>query len=407
MRPVVFLGPSLPLAQARAILDADYLPPVAMGDVHRQVERGRRVIAIVDGLFEQTPAVWHKEILHALSRGCRVLGASSMGALRAAELAAFGMEGVGEVFAAFHRGELEDDDEVAVVHASAEDGHRSLSDAMVSLRAGLRQARERGAIQGDTHDRLVAAAKALFYPDRSWPRLFQRAAELAVPAAELAALREHVAAHRPDVKRDDAIRLLHALAAGGQRDAADVDLGFDFEPTWFWEQLVLRERELPVADELEGGTSLAAVRRHVRLHPTREREVVAVALAMVLAEEHGARTGTAAQPSPEHALGDLARALPDAIARRLPAALAHLGRLDPVLADLRRKRAVLESLGLASSSAATAGIPRQDLVAWYEERFGSLAGVTLEAHAEAAGYASVDELLGEIALEYLLDRSPA
>ena len=154
----VFLGPSLPVDEARRILDAIYLPPVSMGDVYRLMARAPRVIAIIDGLFEQTPAVWHKEILYALSRGVRVLGASSMGALRAAELAAFGMEGVGEVFEAFHRGELEDDDEVAVAHAPAADGYRSLSDAMVNLRAGLREARDTGRISAASHDRLLGAA---------------------------------------------------------------------------------------------------------------------------------------------------------------------------------------------------------------------------------------------------------
>ena len=45
-----------------------------------------------------------------------------MGALRAAELHAFGMRGVGRIFEAFRDGELEDDDEVAVVHGPAEPG---------------------------------------------------------------------------------------------------------------------------------------------------------------------------------------------------------------------------------------------------------------------------------------------
>ena len=60
MKPFVFLGPSLPLADAQAILDAVYLPPVSMGDIYRLMARKPTVIAIVDGLFEQTPAVWHK-----------------------------------------------------------------------------------------------------------------------------------------------------------------------------------------------------------------------------------------------------------------------------------------------------------------------------------------------------------
>ena len=63
----------------------------------------RDAILIVDGEFGQSLSVWHKEILHALHRGIRVVGASSMGALRAAELDRFGMEGVGEIYAVLPR----------------------------------------------------------------------------------------------------------------------------------------------------------------------------------------------------------------------------------------------------------------------------------------------------------------
>jgi len=66
-----------------------------------------RVIGIVDGYFERVPAVWHKEILWAMSRGVHVLGAASMGALRAAELHPFGMVGVGAIFEGFRDGELD------------------------------------------------------------------------------------------------------------------------------------------------------------------------------------------------------------------------------------------------------------------------------------------------------------
>ena len=116
---VVFLGPTLTLDEGRAVLDAQYLPPAGHGDVLRAALRRPRVIAIVDGVFERQPAVWHKEILFALSKGIHVYGAASMGALRAAELDEFGMRGIGEVYRAYADGTLEDDDEVAVAHADA------------------------------------------------------------------------------------------------------------------------------------------------------------------------------------------------------------------------------------------------------------------------------------------------
>ena len=92
---VVFLGPSLAAAEARQLLPARYLSPVRCGDVLRVRRLRPRAIAIIDGLFESISAVWHKEILLALEDGIAVFGASSMGALRAAELDTFGMVGIG------------------------------------------------------------------------------------------------------------------------------------------------------------------------------------------------------------------------------------------------------------------------------------------------------------------------
>jgi len=50
------------------------------------------------GYFEIVPTVWHKEILWAMDRGIHVYGGASIGALRAAELADFGMTGIGQIY---------------------------------------------------------------------------------------------------------------------------------------------------------------------------------------------------------------------------------------------------------------------------------------------------------------------
>src|SRR5258708_5321121 len=107
MSVVVFVGPTLPLETARLELDAIYRPPVAQGDVWRAARLNPRAIGIIDGYFEGVPTVWHKEILWAMAQGIHVVGAASMGALRAAELKDFGMEGVGPIYEAFVRGDLE------------------------------------------------------------------------------------------------------------------------------------------------------------------------------------------------------------------------------------------------------------------------------------------------------------
>lgn len=100
---VVFLGPSLDRSTARELLpDAVFLPPAQMGDVVSALRRFRpHAIGLVDGVFQNTMSVFHKELLYAVDHGCWVLGSSSMGALRAAECDRFGVIGVGSVYEGF------------------------------------------------------------------------------------------------------------------------------------------------------------------------------------------------------------------------------------------------------------------------------------------------------------------
>ncbi|HET6764175.1 MAG TPA: TfuA-like protein [Longimicrobiaceae bacterium] len=240
---VVFLGPSLPVEEARAIFpDATYLPPARQGDVLSAVGIHRPdVIALVDGEFGQSLSVWHKEILYAMERGIHVYGASSMGALRAAECAPFGMKGVGRVYSMFASGELTDDDEVALAHAHDEAGYRALSVPMVNVRVSLAEAARAGVVSAAQARRLTEIAKGLFFPERSYARVLRQAAGEGMPEETVAALREWLAAGKRDVKRDDAVELLRTLAALPRplpRHQAD----FTMERTQVFEALFQRDR---------------------------------------------------------------------------------------------------------------------------------------------------------------------
>src|ERR1700719_1335144 len=107
----IFTGPTISAGEAARELKAIYLPPAAEGDVYRAALQRPQAIGIIDGYFQSVPAVRHKEILWTMGRGIHVFGSASMGALRAAELAPFGMEGVGNIFQLYRDGTLEDDDE--------------------------------------------------------------------------------------------------------------------------------------------------------------------------------------------------------------------------------------------------------------------------------------------------------
>jgi hypothetical protein len=207
MTTLVYIGPTLPADEVkRRLPTATVLPPAAVGDILRATrKRGIARIALVDGYFERMAAVWHKEILVALAKGIAVYGAASMGALRAAELAPFGMVGVGSIYRAFARGALVCDDEVAVAHLPAEQGYRAVSDALVNLRHGLARAVDARIITRAVHDSLLRAAVARFYRERSWAQLISDGRAARLPVDKLAAW------PKPDRKADDARLLLRRL----------------------------------------------------------------------------------------------------------------------------------------------------------------------------------------------------
>ena len=194
-RVVVFLGPTMAVAEARSVLpQADYRPPVAQGDIISILGAGGPdAIGIVDGAFYQDLPVWHKEILHALATGVAVYGASSMGALRAAECELFGMVGVGAIFEAYASGELADDDEVAVAHGGADSGWRPHTEPMVNLRATMQRAMGDGRIQPALCERFLSFAKQVWFPERTRQLLLRRADAWAESGDDAAAVHQALA----------------------------------------------------------------------------------------------------------------------------------------------------------------------------------------------------------------------
>jgi len=207
-RIIVFLGPSLEQGAAEKILSAEYRPPAKRGDLLRAAEEGAAIIGLIDGVFHQESAVAHREILAAVKKGVRVVGASSMGALRAAEMDTLGMTGIGEVYRMYKSGELISDDEVALVF-DPETG-LSLSEPLVNIRFTLMQAETEEILSRKEHEVLLNAARSVFYPKRTYPKIVSAAGEsLAVETRDrfLAWMPDHAV----DRKRLDAIEALEYI----------------------------------------------------------------------------------------------------------------------------------------------------------------------------------------------------
>jgi hypothetical protein len=208
MKPIVFLGPSLPRAEAERILDVEFRLPIRRGDLGG--EFGDRTIVILDGEFGQSFSVSPKEILRLLDRGVRVIGASSMGALRAAELAPDGMEGRGWIYEAYKSGAIDGDDEVALLY-SPPDGP-ALTVPLVNVRAWLQRAQSAGVLDESLKRQALRRARSVFYGDRTPAYLYRVLTEV-LGAHTFRRLLKMAGGKITDVKREDALFTLRSLAA--------------------------------------------------------------------------------------------------------------------------------------------------------------------------------------------------
>jgi hypothetical protein len=202
-RIVVFTGPSIHPKDAVKILKADYRPPVGRDDVIKALQDKPDVIAIIDGVFHQKPAVSHKEILRALKEGVTVIGGASMGALRASELDDFGMIGVGRVYSYYKNGIIEADDDVAVVFNPQT--LEQLSEALVTMGYNFRLAVNEDLINEEDFKSLVQTAKSIYYPKRTYRKVLKDA-RIAEDKKE--GLERFLDEKGIDLKMEDAVEVL-------------------------------------------------------------------------------------------------------------------------------------------------------------------------------------------------------
>lgn len=260
MNIVIFTGPTLSAADAAHELDAEYQPPAAQGDVYRAGLKHPDVIGVIDGYFDRVPSVWHKEILWAMNQGIHVFGSASMGALRAAELEAFGMEGVGAIFEMYRDGTYEDDDEVAVAHGSGEFGFRAGSEAMVDIRCTLAKAVRVGVLRASTAASIASLAKSMFYPYRKYQLIAKRAVELDLPPPELRAFADWLPEGRESQKRSDALAMLRVIRERVAKGLEAKRVRYTLENSLIWEHAKRSMQALQNPDD-----PTAAVHQHVTM----------------------------------------------------------------------------------------------------------------------------------------------
>lgn len=170
-----------------------------------------------------------------MSQGIHVFGSASIGALRAAELLAFGMEGVGTIFELYRDGVLEDDDEVAIAHGPPEIGFRAASEAMINIRSTLRKAELNDIISAKSRTILKEIGKELFYPDRNYEFLLRSARDRGIPETELTRFQQWLPNGRVNQKREDALSMLRLMRQRLAQGLNPKIVFYSFQQTAMWE----------------------------------------------------------------------------------------------------------------------------------------------------------------------------
>jgi hypothetical protein len=247
---ILFAGPSI--CHDRELLaatapDIALRGPAKRGDLAQATADGASAIALVDGVFDDIQSVWHKEILFALSRGIRVAGGASMGALRAAECDAFGMIGLGAIYQRYRDGEITDDAAVAQLHGPSELGYFPLTDPLVNVEPTLAKLESAGVVNPEVVLSLKVAARRLHYRERTYDRIFAQSAGLS--GEDRAVIADWIAANAVDQKRIDAWEVIRWLCASpAERDLPPRDWRFQATTQWLslWETIDRRSEPVHV-----------------------------------------------------------------------------------------------------------------------------------------------------------------
>jgi TfuA protein len=201
MKTVIFCGPSLTRSRLKQLTPSDVADPIRRGDLDTCGEYD--VFLILDGEFAQSLSVSPKEILRIIGQGKVVIGASSMGALRASELNQQGMIGIGWIYDRFARAMVRRDDEVALTYSPTDFTPHTVP--LVNVEYWMERGTAEGYVSARERAQIVQAARRIFFAERSEKRLMV-ALEKTLGRDRLTHILNHTSGRIPDIKAIDAER---------------------------------------------------------------------------------------------------------------------------------------------------------------------------------------------------------
>lgn len=219
MKPLVFVGPSLSHRECLQLLHADLLPPVRRGDLNSLAPG--RVVAIIDGELPPDDLLPDSELSDALDRRVALYGAASVGAWRAATFSAQGMYGIGWVYDQYVAGTLTSFDEIAAIYDPL--SLQNLSVPLVNVRFWLRGLMAESRVTPDDVRTALEELRHLPVVDRDILAIKKRLRDVLHQNSVQKELDTVIAF--PDIKRNDAKRLLGFLASMQKRPPDDRNSG--------------------------------------------------------------------------------------------------------------------------------------------------------------------------------------
>lgn len=194
---IVFGGPSLP--GEVHLRTYDVRPPVHRGALDALDQTDPSIVVVLDGAFLHLPPTTHAEFLRCLERHA-VVGAASIGALRATELRQYGMIGMGTAYRAFLQGVLKDDSELAL--SCCPFSFKAQSVPLIHVRRLLALAIDCG-ISKAAASEFLTTASAIPFLERNEKRLLQDWSRLKL--ADTQTLARFLSDPQIELKRHDAV----------------------------------------------------------------------------------------------------------------------------------------------------------------------------------------------------------
>jgi TfuA protein len=116
--------------------------------------------------------------------------------------------GIGEIYRMYKSGELESDDEVALVFDPS--SGLALSEPLINIRFTLKRAQNAGIIDTAVQEALLASARSLFYPKRTYRAIVSHAGDT-IDEKSRERFLHWVTTGACDQKREDAVAALEYI----------------------------------------------------------------------------------------------------------------------------------------------------------------------------------------------------